>query len=54
MAEPEEPGEDIDRTGDKVFACTTEVVRSVIILNRETNFADSRTLVVLVTVSIRF
>ncbi|CAB3991780.1 focal adhesion kinase 1-like isoform X1 [Paramuricea clavata] len=44
-----EQNADIDRTGDSVFACTTDVVRSVIDLNRETNFADSRTLVILIT-----
>ena len=49
-----EQNADIDRTGDSVFACTTDVVRSVIDLNRETNFADSRTLVILITVSIMF
>ena len=47
-----EKTEDVDRTGDNVFACTTNVVRSVIELNRESNFADSRTLVLLITVSI--
>ena len=48
-----EATEDIDRTGDKVFACTTEVVRTVIQLNRESNFADSSSLVVLIKVSAR-
>ena len=43
--------DEIDRTGDKVFSCTTDVVRTVIELNRGASFADSTSLVQYVTVS---
>ena len=46
----EKSTDDRDRSGDTVFTCTTEVVRTIIQLNRESNFADPMTLVQLIKV----
>ena len=43
--------QEIDRRDDKVFSCTTEVVKAVIELNKGASNADANSLVQFITVN---